>query len=385
MGMTEEARSPVRNIEPGREDPTDGTALCLSGGGFRAMLFHLGVVWRLNEAGWLPKLDRVSSVSGGSITAALLATRWSQLDFDDLGVAQRFEELVALPLDEFATRRVDTPAILSGLAMPGVSIGERVAAIYRKELYGDTTLQDLPESPRFLINATNLETGSLVLFSNTEISDILVGTVPHPDVPVSVAVAASSAFPPFLSPYVLDLSESPWRTDADNTYTDRGFRARMSLTDGGVYDNLGLETAWRRCRRIIACDAGGRLGVESDPHDDWGRHMVRVLKVVDGQVRSLRRAQIQDALERGDREGVYLNIRSLPKHFPAEVADPIRADPDVITELAETPTRLDETPSKVRHGLINWGYALCDVWLRGRLDPAAPKGDLPYPDAPLTR
>ena len=58
---------------------------------------------------------------------------------------------------------------------------------------------------------------------------------------------------------------------------------------------------------------------------------------------------------------------------------------NVTTELAETPTRLDDTPAKVRHGLVNWGYALSDVWLRGRLDPSAPKGDLPYPDAPLTR
>ena len=41
-------------------------ALCLSGGGDRAMLFHLGVLWRLNEAGLLRASKRVSSVSGGS-------------------------------------------------------------------------------------------------------------------------------------------------------------------------------------------------------------------------------------------------------------------------------------------------------------------------------
>src|SRR5258708_12082538 len=52
--------------------PAPGIALCLSGGGYRAMLFHLGTLWRLNELGYLPKLDRISSVSGGSITAALL-------------------------------------------------------------------------------------------------------------------------------------------------------------------------------------------------------------------------------------------------------------------------------------------------------------------------
>jgi NTE family protein len=51
------------------------TGLALSGGGSRATLFHLGTRWRPNELGFLPKLDRVSSVSGGSITAGVLASR----------------------------------------------------------------------------------------------------------------------------------------------------------------------------------------------------------------------------------------------------------------------------------------------------------------------
>src|SRR6188472_1791898 len=56
-----------------------GIALCLSGGGYRAMLFHLGSLWRLNEMSYLPKLDQVSSVSGGSITAGTLALAWKDL------------------------------------------------------------------------------------------------------------------------------------------------------------------------------------------------------------------------------------------------------------------------------------------------------------------
>ena len=60
----------------------DGTALCLSGGGYRAMLFHTGVLWRLNEIGWLPKLNRISSVSGGSITAGVLALNWIDCLYD---------------------------------------------------------------------------------------------------------------------------------------------------------------------------------------------------------------------------------------------------------------------------------------------------------------
>ena len=41
--------------------PAPGMALCLSGGGYRAMLFHLGALWRLGDVGYLPKLDRISS------------------------------------------------------------------------------------------------------------------------------------------------------------------------------------------------------------------------------------------------------------------------------------------------------------------------------------
>ena len=68
---------------PGRlsiaaDRPQPGIALCLSGGGYRAMLFHLGALWRLNEWGYLPRLARISSVSGGSITAGVLGLKWAE-------------------------------------------------------------------------------------------------------------------------------------------------------------------------------------------------------------------------------------------------------------------------------------------------------------------
>src|SRR5688572_12168094 len=67
------------------------TALALSGGGYRAMLFHLGAVARLNELGLLVRLDRISSVSGGSLLAGRLAVCWKELSFID-GVATNFNE-----------------------------------------------------------------------------------------------------------------------------------------------------------------------------------------------------------------------------------------------------------------------------------------------------
>src|ERR1700749_1691109 len=88
----EDVTSPVHAIASETvESPRDGLALCLSGGGYRAMLFHVGVLWRLNETRQLPKLDRISSVSGGSITAGVLAKNWSALEFVD-GMARNFVE-----------------------------------------------------------------------------------------------------------------------------------------------------------------------------------------------------------------------------------------------------------------------------------------------------
>ena len=50
-----------------------GIGLCLSGGGYRAMVYHVGAIIRLHELGLLSRIDRISSVSGGSITAGVLA------------------------------------------------------------------------------------------------------------------------------------------------------------------------------------------------------------------------------------------------------------------------------------------------------------------------
>src|SRR5262245_13641652 len=101
--MNEHLAAPVDVVATGSshdalDQPQPGIALCLSGGGYRAMLFHLGSLWRLAELGYLPKLSRVSSVSGGSITAALLGHRWKTLGFDASGVPANFVKAVVEPI-----------------------------------------------------------------------------------------------------------------------------------------------------------------------------------------------------------------------------------------------------------------------------------------------
>ena len=90
---------PVSIHAPGGETPQRGIGLCLSGGGYRAMLFHTGVLLRLAELGYLGtkersgkqgplgSLMRVSSVSGGSIIAGVLGLAWNYLQVDDAGIA----------------------------------------------------------------------------------------------------------------------------------------------------------------------------------------------------------------------------------------------------------------------------------------------------------
>src|SRR5215471_2305609 len=130
-----------------QRQPTRGVALCMSGGGYRAMLFHLGTLWRLNELKYLTKLDCVSSVSGGSITNGVLALHWKDLGFDANGYARNFDQQVTQPIRRMAAQSVDLSSILEGI-FGGVS--EHVAAHYNRYLYGHAKLQDIPDAPRFV-------------------------------------------------------------------------------------------------------------------------------------------------------------------------------------------------------------------------------------------
>jgi NTE family protein len=367
--LTPGLASPVRTIATDSgEEPEGGVALCLSGGGYRAMLFHLGVIWRLREAGWLERLDRVSSVSGGSITAAALA----------LANADDFEEAVVGRLRELARRTLDWTSVVEGALLPG-SIAEKLAGAYRDHIFGDAVLADLPTRPDFIINATNVGSGALARFERTGVRDWRVGSLPDPEIPLATAVACSSAFPPILSPYRLRPMVD-WVDEEGNDLRSAEHRKALYLSDGGVYDNLGLETAWKRCRTVIVSDAGGLMAPQERPADDWPRHMVRVLRVVDSQVRALRKSQVIEGLRRGNRDGVYIGIRSniedygLPDALPAPFARTL--------DLAEIATRLEALSDDVQMRLINWGYAVADAGLRKHLDESSdPPAGFPYPEA----
>lgn len=107
--------------------------LALSGGGFRATLFGLGSLWRLNDAGLLGKIDRMTSVSGGSIVAGVLANRWRDLKFAD-GKATNFVDVIAKPVRDFCQRNIDVATGLKGLVTPFKAAGDFLADTYEKHL-----------------------------------------------------------------------------------------------------------------------------------------------------------------------------------------------------------------------------------------------------------
>ena len=378
-----DADAPLPRIdqEGGRTERglADGLALCLSGGGYRAMLFHVGVLWRLNQLGYLPKLARISSVSGGSITAGVLGLHWRHLRFDANGVGRAFVDRIVDPVRTLGGETIDAGAITRGAALPG-SVSDRIIAAYRELLFGDATLQDLPDDPpRFVINATNVQSGALWRFMKPAMRDYRVGSVRSPTVSLAVAVAASSAFPPVLSPVHMTVDATRYDPPSPGEDLHREpFTTDVMLTDGGVYDNLGLETSWKRYRTILVSDAGGRLAPDPEPKTDWARHSIRVLEVIDNQVRSLRKRQIVGAFVDGTRKGAYWGIRTDAADYGRALALPCPLDRT--TELAALETRLKRIAPELQERLINWGYAVSDAALRRYHDPGLPMPTgFPYP------
>jgi NTE family protein len=377
--VLEDAASPVHALgEPAEDSPEPGVALCLSGGGYRAMLFHLGALRRLNELGYLAKLDRVSSVSGGSITGGALGRNWAALDFDAAGVARGFDAALATPLHDLAARTIDVSSGIRGIMLPG-SIADSLARSYRRHLLGDATLQDLPDRPRFVFNATNLQSGVLWRFSKPYMWDYRVGKIDHPTHDLATAVAASSAFPPFLSPLTLRLDADSYVPGTGKDLQQRAYMTSPVLTDGGVYDNLGLETAWKRYDTILVSDGGGHFSANSGRWANWAIQARRVLGVIDSQVRALRKRQVIDGFRAKQRKGAYWSIWSEIADFP--LADPLPCPDERTKQLARLSTRLAKIDRTTQCRIVNWGYAVCDTAMRTHVERGAARpARFPFPN-----
>ncbi|MFO0914364.1 MAG: patatin-like phospholipase family protein [Pirellulales bacterium] len=370
--------------------PETGMALCLSGGGYRATLFHLGAIWRLNELGLLGQLKRISSVSGGSITSAVLGMEWTQLGWTEhdglrFAAADAFQDRVVGPLRKMTATSIDVSSVLWGSLNPWTWVSDEVAKKYDEVLFHHQTLQSLPDDtsgPRFVINATNVKTGSLWRFSRPYIADYRVGIIENPNIPLSLAVAASSAFPPVLSPMRLALDPAWFKPGVPAHDVARELRTEAILTDGGVYDNLGLETAWKRYKTILVSDAGRKMDDDLHPATDWAGHSRRLIDLLQHQISSLRRRIAVGTFDEpgSDHNGTYWGIQTDIDRY--QLANHIPCPHDKTLLIAGIPTRLTALKSTEQDRIINWGYAVADAAVRRHIDAfkaaTAPSG-FPYP------
>jgi predicted acylesterase/phospholipase RssA len=222
--------------------------LALSGGGFRATAFHIGVIAFLRDAGILSMMQHMTSVSGGSILAAHMLLHWKDYISDDDDVfTSRINSIINFLHSDVrgrVVRRYATKATLSfllrRLTFGKIHLQSSTAAFLENEyksLYSSALNGEIKDAPSFDILASNLTLGGSCSFTRNEYAihhrfagQTRAESIRAEAIPISLAVAASSAFPGFVSPILID----------DQLIQGDNFEpSEQLLTDGGVFDNLG--------------------------------------------------------------------------------------------------------------------------------------------------
>ena len=285
--------------------------LSLSGGGFRATVFHLGVLARLAEQRCLEDVEVVSTVSGGSLAAALVFTcnsnRWptsgeyldrvlpaarSLMTGQDLQTAL-IGKIVRVPLRLFHTR------------------ADEFSRQLQKRWLVTGRLSELPAHPRWFINSTCYETGRNWRFERSSMGDSAFGYTSDTDILLSDAVAASCGFPGLIGPLVLDTRNHSWQRPNGTVRSQLGFR-RLHLWDGGVCDNLGVEgmhsflNGWEQDVDLLMI-SDGCARIQPEAYHAWkaADRLIRGLMLE--EIRSLRfRAIVERARNHGDAACYFL-------------------------------------------------------------------------------
>lgn len=348
-----------------------GIALCLSGGGFRASIYHLGALRRLNELGVLSQVDTISAVSGGSILAAHVAQRLRS--WPDRGESfPDWEKAVAEPFRQFVSQNLRTLPILERLLpwnwfRPSTAV-EALARAYRARL-ADMTLIDLPEHPNFIFCATDMTFGVDWIFGRNKVGDYQLGyTVPPADFPLARAVAASSCFPPVFNPIPLGISSAGF-SGGDYFSSNGDTQPHLSgkskeqifyelrLTDGGVYDNLGLERVWKDHQTILISDGGGSL--QATASRTFFKELNRYVDILGDQGVALRKRWLIANFIKGELHGAYWGIGSSAEHYRAQAPG---YSEEIVDELIDqVRTDLDAFSRGEIAVLENHGYFLADA------------------------
>lgn len=308
--------------------------LALSGGGFRATVFGLGALRALHDRGVLRDVTVVSGVSGGSLLAAMWAYGpESFTDFDG-----SVTDLVRTGLQLELVRRAVAPrAVMASVAsliravagkpFGGQRLSTRTEALVQAlaaRPFGKRRLPDVTHPGlATVISATDLATGNAVRFGSKVSSLSSIGDITDA-VAVADAVAASAAFPVLLP-----------QLNRTYTFSTRGGtqeRRTLLMTDGGVYDNLGLTPLLpgRSAAHtshvyepdyIIAVDAGQGRTVRRAPNFMLGR-LKRSFEIAYRKAQDGSRGRLNQSAEAGTISGfVHPYLATRDERLPLPLAD----------------------------------------------------------------
>jgi NTE family protein len=360
-----------------------GVALCLSGGGYRAALFHLGAVRRLNELGVLGRVDTITSVSGGSILAAHLATSMG-VDWPAKGgVFPDFNTRVAEPFHAFCQRNIRTLPLAIGL-LPWNWGGHAAVDVLEREYFDHLTkakLVDLPARPHFVFCATDMAYGVNWTFTRNLVGSYMAGYAATPGGwTVAHAVAASSCFPPFFNPQLVGLSPNQLVGGHDQS-PERDVRVRgLRLSDGGLYDNMGLEPVWKSHAVVLVSEGGSTFDAAPDRGLLW--RINRYLEVQGRGGGTVRKRWLISSFVNGVMRGTYWGIGTDVADYDVGAVGYSRE----ITKdhVAEIRTDMDHFTDVERFVLENHGYLLAEAAVRKYVKELAldviPSVAVPHPE-----
>jgi predicted acylesterase/phospholipase RssA len=306
--------------------------LALSGGGFRASLYHIGVLARLAELDWLRHIEVLSCVSGGSIIGAhyylevrkLLQEKADQeiKREDYLEIVKRIEkdflDGVETNIRMQSTARLWTN--LKIILIPNYSRTLRVGELFETEIFSRVRdggqdkprwlnqlfIQPLNEPASFapknqnwrrrakvpvlILNAATLNTGHNWQFTaswmgeppssietevdgNYRLRRMYYGEAPHGHrhIRLGHAVAASASVPGLFEPLALT-----------NLYP----RITVRLVDGGTHDNQGVASLIEQdCTVMLVSDASGQMQTKDDASNNFAGVLLRSNGILQARVR----------------------------------------------------------------------------------------------------
>ena len=349
--------------------------LCLSGGGYRAMLFHLGGIWRLNELGFLPAINCITSASGGAILAARLAARWGSFTFAN-NVATNFKQEIAWPICEIASRTLSTPWQIEALFRK-TFVPHKLASALKWVTEG-RFLGDLRPKPRFVFKAACYETGEAWAFSNpleagdAAAHDLAPQTFVDPRLGLWEIAAACIAAPPLPPVTFGGLGRRISWPEAAANHPDS-----IALFNGSLDDNFGFDLS--ADTTLMISDGGFRFDGRGHRGLHWLNPKFPLVNWTAEKIYRVRRDALKERLTAND-DPVYWDIEGSIDQFQAR--NVLDCDPEVTRTAAAAGSDLSGIEEPLQDALIDWGYALADAAIRSRMSeslsvkpPAAsPKG-----------